>query len=341
MNEPSGVRDPVLENEQELQRLRDRGEVVEWAPAGHAVRPGAWAEQAQPTPDRIEAALRDGRLNDAEVLGRHLITEAQEIHELYTAWAAAIPEILIQRGIAAEVVAEARERLSDDTGSCDPHADWQRFLDAIEAFAVGCAGGEASHGGRLAAALEAWRAAHDHHRDLVAAWVHLAVEQLGEEHLGALWRELQADGIEAYDRYDLRRTPWEHSFPFVVQTAIEGMHGHLGGPRGRGEVQVTDHGDRVQLTFAPCGSGGRIRAAERFGVTRQRHDWAWNETGVCHYCVHCCVLMQLEPIDRLGYPVRVIDPPLKPGQSCSWTVYRDPADVPESAYRRVGRTKQQ
>ena len=97
----------------------------------------------------------------------------------------------------------------------------------------------------------------------------------------------------------------------------------------------------MQLTFAPCGSGGRIRAAERFGVTRQRHDWAWNETGVCHYCVHCCVLMQLEPIDRLGYPVRVIDPPLKPGQSCSWTVYRDPADVPESAYRRVGRTKQQ
>ena len=92
----------------------------------------------------------------------------------------------------------------------------------------------------------------------------------------------------------------------------------------------------MQLTFAPCGSGGRIRAAEQFGVTTERHDWAWNEVGVCHYCVHCCVLQQLEPIDNLGYPARVIDPPLDPGDSCSWTVYRDRHDVPEEAYRRVG-----
>jgi hypothetical protein len=339
MTDPGELRVRVMEAERELQRLRDRGEVVEWAPAGHAVRPGAWAEQAQPTLDRIEAALREGRLDDAATLGRHLITEAQEIHELYTEWSAAMPEILLRRGVPADVVSGARTRLAACTGASDPDGDWRRFLDAVEGFAASCAGAEPGHKERLAAALESWRAAHDRHRDLVAAWVQVAVEQLGEEQLGALWRELETDGIEAYDRYELRRTPWERSFPFVVQTAIEGMHGHLGGPRGRGEVQVTDLGDRVQLTFAPCGSGGRIRAAERFGVTRQRHDWAWNETGVCHYCVHCCVLMQLEPIDRLGYPVRVIDPPLEAGQSCSWTVYRDPAEIPESAYRRVGRAK--
>jgi hypothetical protein len=55
--------------------------------------------------------------------------------------------------------------------------------------------------------------------------------------------------------------------------------------------------------------------------------------------VHCCVLQQLEPIDRLGYPARVIDPPLRPGDDCTWTVYDDPALVPETAYRRVGRRK--
>jgi hypothetical protein len=51
------------------------------------------------------------------------------------------------------------------------------------------------------------------------------------------------------------------------------------------------------------------------------------------------VLQQLKPIDNLGFPARVIDPPLAPGDSCRWTVYRDPGDVPESAYRRVGRGK--
>jgi hypothetical protein len=95
----------------------------------------------------------------------------------------------------------------------------------------------------------------------------------------------------------------------------------------------------VELRFAPCGSGGRIRAGQAFGVTQRRYDWAWNETGVCHYCVHCCVLQQLSPIRRLGYPARVVDPPLQPGDRCTWTVYRDPSLVPDEAYRRVGQRK--
>jgi hypothetical protein len=307
--------------------------LVEWAPAGRAVRPGPWRAQAEPTPDLIEAALREGRDVDAVTLGRHLIVEAQEIHDLYTDWAAAVPRILAREGVADEELAGEVERLVALTGAEDPAADWRGFIAAIERFA------QRPDAAGLAAALQAWREAHDRHRDLVAGWIDVAVRHLGEERLGDVWRELMADGIEAYGRYDPRSAPWAESFPFVVQTAIEGMHGHLGGPRGRGEVQVTEHDDRVVLEFAPCGSGGRIRAAEQFAVTTGRHDWAWNEPGVCHYCVHCCVLMQLEPIDRLGFPVRVVDPPLRPGDPCSWTVYRDPAAVPEAAYRRVGRER--
>jgi hypothetical protein len=47
------------------------------------------------------------------------------------------------------------------------------------------------------------------------------------------------------------------------------------------------------------------------------------------------------PIDRLGYPTRVIDAPTwnpdQPTSSCTWWVYHDPADVPDHVYRRVGR----
>lgn len=326
--------------EQELERLRAAGEVVDWAPAGRGVRPGSWLEQAEPTPERIRAALNEGRFGDAAALGCHLVVEAQEIHDLYTEWAEALPRLLVARGVGADRVASASERAVRETGAVDPAGEWGGFLDAVRAFVDGCqAGGDTGREQRLQAALDAWRTAHDRHLQLVGGWIAFAVDELGEGELGGVWRELEADGIAAYARYDRDRTPWPESFAFLVQCAIEGMHGHLGGPGGLGEVAVQDHGDRVQLTFAPCGSGGRIRAAERFGVTSERHDWAWNEVGVCHYCVHCCVLQQLEPIDNLGHPARVIDPPLAPGDPCSWTVYRDPDDIPESAYRRVGRRK--
>ena len=53
------------------------------------------------------------------------------------------------------------------------------------------------------------------------------------------------------------------------------------------------------------------------------------------------------PIDRFGYPVRVIDPPVYPDsdrdperrQKCQWQMFKDPTNVPEEYYARVGRTK--
>jgi hypothetical protein len=57
--------------------------------------------------------------------------------------------------------------------------------------------------------------------------------------------------------------------------------------------------------------------------------------------------MEEMPIDRFGYPVRVIDPPIYPDtsrdpdvrQKCQWQMFKDPTQVPEEYYARVGRTK--
>jgi hypothetical protein len=56
--------------------------------------------------------------------------------------------------------------------------------------------------------------------------------------------------------------------------------------------------------------------------------------------------MEEIPMDRFGYPVRVIDPPAlgetdengKPVK-CQWQMFKDPTAVPEEYYERVGRTK--
>ncbi len=299
------------------------GVVAHWAPAGRAVRPGTWQEQAVPTADAIDAALADGRRDDAAALARHLVVEAQEIHDLWSDWAREISLFL-----GAEPDAVAAERAE---------REWLEFAAATEVFARECEDDRVPQAG-VEGLLDVWRAAHDRHLRVVADLVDTAVRERGEESLGDLWRHLQRDGIRAYARYDTAVTPWPESFALLVQIAIEGMHGHPGGPSRRGEIAVEETDERVSMTFAPCGSGGRVLAEGEHGVMTTRQDFAWNELGVCHYCIHCCVLQQLEPIDRLGHPARVIDPPLHPGDSCTWTVYRDPSQVPDEAYLRVGRT---
>jgi hypothetical protein len=56
--------------------------------------------------------------------------------------------------------------------------------------------------------------------------------------------------------------------------------------------------------------------------------------------------MEHMPMDRFGYPVRVVDPPVYgkndasgAPMKCKWTMYKDPTSVPEEFYERSGRTK--
>ena len=121
-------------------------------------------------------------------------------------------------------------------------------------------------------------------------------------------------------------------------------------------MSLTEEADRWVFRFDPCGSGGRTLRPDAnadgtaragppfgFGVTTAQHDWAWRTEGVCLYCVHCCQLQDRVPIARLGYPVRVVEPPVwgtaEPRGYCTWSVYKDPQLIPSEAYRRVGAAK--
>jgi hypothetical protein len=288
------------------------GELALWPPLGRAVRTGTWAEQAEPTPDRIDRAVAERRDAEAEALVLHLVVEAQEIHDLYTAWCSELPGIA---GVAPR--------------DPEPHAaGWRAFAAACEAWAAG---------DPLESLLALWADAHDRHLDEVADLIDLAVEARGEAALGDVWSRLQAEGRAFYRATYGPDRPWRRSRERLIQVAIEGMHGHLGGPDRRGEVTVEERSDRISLSFHTCGSGGRLLAAGRHGVVTDAHEFAWSTPGVCRYCVHCCVLQQLGAIDDLGYPARVIEPPTTPGGACTWSVYRDPGLVPADAYTRVGR----
>ena len=297
------------------------------------------AERAVPTKRLLQEALTAGQFQEAAQLAERLPAEWEEIRFLYPEFLRRTLAELRARVGEAEPLIQLERHLAERLGEDFEASPDQEQLDRERAeFAVSCAEGAASIAD-LESLFATWRRIHDRWRDLLSAAIDLGVELLGEERLGELWAAIQKDEIEGYKRYDPAKRPWAESFDAVVEVAFSGMHGHMCGPKFDGEIGVVEDEDKVELRFSPCGSGGRIRDEDRFGVTSEEHDWSWNKKGVCYYCVHCCVLQQLTPIDNFGAPVRVIEPPTEPGDSCSWTVYRSLDGIPDDAFEAVGRSR--
>lgn len=327
---------------------------------GHAVRAGGWPEQGESTYRLAAAALEEGRFADAAALGRYTVEEAREGHELYAEWSDQIREYLRDEGVSEDDLEAEAARLAallrlPDGGAFDAAAGWAGYLALIDRFAAACEAGDGEAAqGLLDEARETWRVTHDRACDQVYGWLDVVTRRLGEARIGPLWDALMAPMYETYDRYDIDAEPWSRSFTRLMMVALESLRGHLSGPGRMGSVEVFEEADRWALRFDPCGSGGRtyrddaeggprMVAPYDFAVTTERHDWAWNKTGVCVYCVHCCQLNQRMPMRRFGYPTRVVDPPTWPaardGGKCTWYVYKDPSLVPEDVYTQVGNDK--
>jgi hypothetical protein len=332
------------------------------ADLGHSAPTGPIAAQGESSYRRALGALDAGHFRDAAALGRYTVEEAREGHELYAEWADQIRRYLGREGVARETVAGEDARLADlfrrdDGAPFDADRGWAEYRRLIDDFVFACGAGDAA---AAAASLEAarlsWRATHDRACDWVYGLLDVVLRHLGEARIGPLWDELMAPMYETYGRYDPEHHPWPGSIRRLVLVAAESLRGHLSGPGRMGEIEIEEEAERWVLRFDPCGSGGRAYREDEaegyaprmappynFAVTEQKNDWAWNKKGVCVYCVHCCQLNQRMPISRFGFPTRVVAPPLWPearlGGKCVWSIYKDPALVPEEAYREVGHKK--
>jgi len=253
---------------------------------------------------------------------------------------------------------EAPRRQAEST-ALDMPRQWA-VVQALAARAEqACLAGDGQAATGLAEQLRSsWMAVHDRFCDVTCALFSLAAAELGESVVGAMWDDAIGDLYPSRDAYDTARRPWAESVALLLADAAASLRGHLSGPGRTGEVSLSEEEDRWIFRFDPCGSGGRTLRADAnadgaarvgppfdFRVTTEQHDWAWRTEGVCLYCVHCCQLQERAPIARLGYPVRVVEPPVwgtaEPRAYCTWSIYKDPQLVPAEAYRRVGATKPQ
>jgi hypothetical protein len=295
---------------------------------------------------------------------RQLLDEAAEGRELFPLFIDRARRFLRDRGVPADAVsAEERRILSllgaTAAGALDMARQWAGVQELASRAEQACLGGDSEAAAGLVEQLRSsWLTVHDRFCDITCGLFSLAARRLGESVIGAMWDDAIGDMYPSRDAYDTARRPWPESVPLLLADAAASLRGHLSGPRRTGEVSLREEEDRWVVRFDPCGSGGRTLRADAnpdgaartgppfgFGVTTERHDWAWNTEGVCLYCVHCCQLQERAPIARLGYPVRVVQPPVwgtaEPRGYCTWSIYKDPRLVPAQAYRRVGATKPQ
>lgn len=319
---------------------------------GYDVRSGSLKDQEASSYDLCIAAIQEQRWDDAAAHGAYTVYEATEPHELYRDWIPMVRTFIVENGGNESELKNAETKLLmqlrwPDGSAFDPEIGWNRVTDHISQCIEACKQHDAQ---AAASALEnaraAWLETHDRKCDWLQGLIDIAAEQLGQQCVGRLWRELMAPMFESYDKYDIDTTEWPESADRLLFVTAEALRGHLSGPGRRGSIKFVEEPGRKGYRFTPCGSGGRNfddDAIRTFGRTDDAYQWAWNMKGVCLYCAHCCALSHINPIERFGYPARVVEPPYKnetgERDHCTWWIYDDPHTVPDAVYRQTGHEK--
>jgi len=327
---------------------------LEWSDQlGKRIREGDPEELAVSTVQRIEEAVAAGQWEVAAQLVDYFMEEAKVCHLVYTTWSEGFESWLLGRGVTREELKAERSRLDrvlafDDGSPFAPHEAWSELGATAGRLGNDLRGMQVGDDAiaRLTLLVDAWRALHDRWADLQAGLLTYVAERFGEAAIGDCYRAVLAPFLaERYAPFDLREKPYAETVERNLYLTFEAMRAHLSGPDRLGNLAVDEHEDRWVISFDPCGSGGRQTrggGGEEFGFTKDEHDWAWNESGVCYYCAHCCLTNERWAVEQWGAPVRVTQPPRRPDATdspCTWTIYKSVEAVPEEAYARLGLTK--
>jgi hypothetical protein len=330
---------------------------------GRRIRSDAsWDEAAISTYSKAREAIDSGSWAAAAEYVDFFVDEAAVIYGFFRGLIPDAIAFLERRGATRDQLLEVNARLLNlirlpDGRPFVARRRWAEFQDQVRSCTVACgAGDRAAALAHLAELKETWRQIQDRDVDHLYGLLNEAAAWWGEAVVGEFWDAIITPLFESrYAKFDIRQNAWQDSLWTNVYLAFESMRGHLVGPDRDGTMEFVEEADRFTWRFDPCGSGGRSLRGDpiegapprmeppfNYGVTTEEFDFAWNKKGVCYYCVNCCVVMQLLPIDKFGYPVRVVEPPTYPATAdakCTWHVYKDPADVPERYYTDVGRRK--
>lgn len=327
---------------------------------GRLIRSGGWAELAEGTPRLIHRAIDAGDESVIAMLTDFFVQEMRVVFDIYANWFPSTRQCLLDKGMPEADLDRAHADIRDKLAPYHRSAHMQRDAawNEVEIAAQPVKDSTLSVAERHDAVrqtVETWRDLHDCEVDQLSGLFCLIIDRYGEPALRDMYENWVIGDwfAKRYQRFDVSKISWETASWLLIYLGFEGMHGHISGRDRDGTIDYYEDDEKVSLSFAPCGSGGRSMQGEpRDGLPPLRqldwpelkdaHDFTWNEKGICAYCAHCCVLHENLPIAKFGYPVRVTNPPKAPltqESRCSWTVYKDLRNIPEEVYERVGAKK--
>ena len=124
-----------------------------------------------------------------------------------------------------------------------------------------------------------------------------------------------------------------------VEEMAMGLRGHLQ------PITIEEDDEKVTLSMKPCGGGERIIRKGGYdpevGLSRVKepHPITWGMKDFPIYCVHSPV-MEMLAIENTGNfgPVHFVSDPMSM-KSCHFALYKDPTDIPDEFYTRIGKEK--
>lgn len=175
---------------------------------------------------------------------------------------------------------------------------------------------------------------HDGYRNWITALLSYIGRKFGDETLEDALRETcstwqkplyeKSKQTDLKKRIQLMARMWHsHAFPF----------------------RIDEDDEKFVFTNMPCGSGGRLinegfyEKPSNFLKVEKAQPMTYGKEKFPVYCTHCAVAEEMLTIEWGGYPAVVTLPPEKPGDSCVHYVYKDPYNIPDEYYRRVGKEK--
>ncbi len=178
---------------------------------------------------------------------------------------------------------------------------------------------------------------HDGYRN----WVTALLSEIGRRFGDSVLDEVMTETVKSWWLPNLAAMEEGSKGDLSIKAKMfaAGLRGHMQ------PMSVEEDDEKITLKMKPCGSGGRLVLEGKYDgpdgflkvSTPQKMTYDRSDFPV--YCAHEAAMEQID-IEQNGSPFVVVEPSKDLGKEpCSFIIYKDPGDVPDKYYDRLGLTK--
>ncbi len=164
----------------------------------------------------------------------------------------------------------------------------------------------------------------------------------GEETVEAMFRQVFAGSAQRqfFDAAAAQVLPYLSVYLLAKSWRA---HSCFGAGEYPARFSIREDDEKFTFYLHPCASGQRLWKKGRYEpgcggrLSTQPRPWTFNRNNFPYYCIHCAFLNEILPFES-GYGALLwpVDPIKDPDDTCAWHVYKNPDDIPEHYYKRLG-----